>query len=273
MTSPDRRANGGEGPGDRMAWVGAALRKELAAFFFSPAALLLAAVYLYLAGYLFRFHLAFYHSLSIQALEEGMGGSGPGLSDGLVGPFFMTLGLLGVLLQPLLAARLTARRSKESPLEWSLRERPQQVVVASVRFLMVFVYALVLLVPTVAAFLYLHRVAGAGGGRIAGGYAGLLLLGGASSAVTAFFSGRCARPIAAAGFTSGTLLLFWVLSWGGVLPLWARSIREAFSIQERLGAFAAGAFGLGDVLYFVAWALLFLLAAGVHRSGVGRAEG
>jgi ABC-2 type transport system permease protein len=225
--------------------------RDLRIMFGGPLAWALLGAFTFLSGYFFYSDLTFYVLFG--------GGS---LPTGLWRYVFLHYRLVAMLVVPLVTMRLFAEERKLGTLEllWSLPIRDREVLAG--KLLAALAMYLVMLAGTVVgpAVLYvLHPFALP---PVAAGYLGMLLLG----------LGFIACGLAASAVTENQIVSA-MLTYGVIVFLWFASANEAalgagvawlvlgVSLFDRFAGFAQGVIDLRDVIFFFAFAALFLFLA------------
>src|SRR3970040_2956503 len=86
----------------------AVFKKEMRSYFASPIAYAIFTLFLVISGYFFYSILAYLSLISVQAAMNPGLARGLNVTDGIVRPFFIDLGVVLVFLMPLLTMRLFA---------------------------------------------------------------------------------------------------------------------------------------------------------------------
>ncbi len=215
-------------------------RRELYAFFGSPVAYVLLAVFLLLSGYFFYTDLLFFVLFGSFTRASG-----------LWQLFFLDLRLVALLVLPLVTMRLLAEEKKLGTLEllWTYPVRDSEIVLG--KFLAAILLYLAMLVPTAIGPAVFHHYYPFDVAPVLAGYLGMLLLGAAFIACGLFISSLSEHPVIAAMVSYGALVLFWFLTWneaaasGGVMR-WL----SALSLFDRFVNFANGVIDSQDVVFF-----------------------
>jgi len=208
-------------------------RRELLAFFISPIAYMVSAMFLLIAGYLFSLIL-------IQSQQANM--------DGL----FFNVTVILIFVSPLLTMRLLADEQKTGTLEILLTApvRDWEVVVG--KYLAAMALFLIMLATTLYYPFVLWRIGGnPDWGPIASGYLGLILLSSAMMAIGTLTSALTESQIVAAVLGFGILLLLWLLDAAGNVITGAASVLSYMALPAHYDSFARGAINLEDVVYYL----------------------
>lgn len=247
----------------RRAWTLAS--KELGTFFHSPLAYAVAAVFLFLAGYFFRNHMAFYHLVSLRG--DAAGAPELRITPGIIRPLYESTAFLLLMVIPFITMRLLSEEKRNRSLELLLSYPLRVRDILAGKFIGAYLFFLILLLPTLLFPAFLFVVGDPDPGPIAASYAGLLLLGGAFLSVGLLVSSMTENPVAAAAGTFGFLLLVWTVGFSATMsgPRFS-PLLEGFSFLHRYGHFTTGIIDSGDIVFFVAWIFFPLFLAGVILS-------
>lgn len=216
-------------------WVLA--KRELASFFFSPIAYVVAAVFLAVSGIFF-------------AGEIFRPGHEAQMRD-----LFDRQAFILVFIVPMLTMRLLAEEFRSGTIEslMTVPVRDYEVIVG--KFLGTWLFYGALLIPTL---IYAFMVLGYSGfsadpGPIIGGYLGLLLLGGFYIAVGMLTSTMTRNQVISAVLAFLILSVFTFLLWGVAARLtgnW-QTILRTINVYERFMDFSRGLLDLRHVVFFV----------------------
>jgi len=180
-------------------------------------------------------------------------------------PYFNNLPILLCVFIPAVTMRVWAEERKENTWEMLLTfpMRSWELVVG--KFVACFVFYAITLAATFTIPLMLALLGDPDGGALFGGYVGTLLLGAFFLAIGIFFSGFFKDQIVAfvvtllacfAIFLTGTNFIAGYLD--GALPGLGSLLSELVGMTSHYNAFARGVVEIADLLYFLAWTLLFL---------------
>lgn len=217
------------------------LAKETRALFVSPIAYAVMAVFLLLMGYTFTATL-FLNKIGT-----------------LVHAFFQASMLL-LLIVPIITMRLLAEERRSGTLELLLTSPVREIEVVLAKFLASMAVIVTMLAPTLAYPITLQIFGDPDWGPVYSGYLGLVLLGGALTALGLAISALTANQIVAAAVSLGLFLLMWMLdSLGSLLPDPYDAIVINLSLLAHFTPFATGALYLSDFGFFTTTILLGLL--------------
>lgn len=225
--------------------------RDLHIMFGGPLAWTLVGAFTFLSGYFFYSDLSFYVLFG-----------GGNLPAGLWRFVFLHDRLVAMLVVPLVTMRLVAEERKVGTLEllWSLPVRDRDVIAGKLMVALA-VYAVMLagsaLGPALLWVLHPYPLA-----PLAAGYLGLVLLGSAFIACGLAASCVSENQVVSAMLTYGIIVFLWFVSANEA------AIGEGFSwiviglsLFDRFYGFAQGVIDLPDVVFFLAFTVLFVFLA------------
>jgi ABC-2 type transport system permease protein len=226
-------------------------RRDLGVMFGGPLAWTLIGAFTFLAGYFFYSDLTFYVLFG-----------GGNLPAGLWRYVFLHYRLVALLVVPLVTMRLVAEERKLGTLEllWSLPVRDRDVLAGKlVAALVVYCTMLVgsAIGPLVLYVLHPYALP-----PLAAGYVGMLLLGFAFVACGLAASCVSENQVVSAMLTYGVLVFLWFVSANeAALGEGLGWIVLGLSLFDRFYGFAQGVIDSRDVVFFLAFAALWLFLA------------
>jgi ABC-2 type transport system permease protein len=224
-----------------MKMLGALLAKETKALFVSPIAYAVIAVFLLIMGYTFAAMLFFTKAAT------------------LINGFFQAAMLL-LLIVPVITMRLFAEERRSGTLELLLTSPVREIQIVLAKFLASMAVIVAMLALTLPHPLTLQIFGDPDWGPVYSGYLGLLLLGGALTALGLAVSALTANQIVAATVSLGLFLLMWMLdTLGSLLPGPYDTVVINLSLLAHFTPLATGALYLSDLGFFATLILLGLL--------------
>lgn len=219
------------------------LRKEIQALFGSFIAYALVAVFVALVGYTFVSFLFITKHIT------------------LLHVFFQAATLL-VMLVPLITMRQFAEERRNGTLELLLTAPVREAEIVLAKFIASLLVSLSMIALTLAYPLTLQAVAEPNWGPIASGYAALVLLAAALTAVGLAISSWSSNQVVAGAYGMGLFLLLWMMdSLAQLLPDPFDAFFVNFSLLAHFTPLATGGLYLSDVGYFLTLTLLGLVFA------------
>lgn len=226
--------------------------KEIRAYFSSPIAYLLMALFGLISGFFFYSLTRFFINEGLRAQMMG-GGAGPmSVNERVIAPLLGNASVIGLFLIPLISMRLFAEEKRTGTIELLLTSpvRDWEIVLGKWIGAM-FMYACV--VGLAALNVALLFVWGSPDWRpILTGFLGLLLQGGCVLAIGTFISSLTRNQIIAGAATFAICLLLWVLSWLSSYEesVWAHALAYC-SILVHFEPFSKGVIDTKDLIFYI----------------------
>ena len=239
----------------------AVFKKEMRAYFASPIAYAVSAIFLLISGYFFYAILSYFSLISVQASMNPAMAQGLNVTDGIFRPLFTNLSVVLLFMMPLITMRLFSEERKQGTLELLLTYPLRDGEVLFGKFLAATCICSLMLLVTAIYPLLLSLWSEVELYPILTGYLGLLLLAMAFISLGILFSSLTENQIVAAVLAFGALLLFWMIGWAATLAEgdWGLVFRH-LSIFEHLSSFARGVIEIKDVAYYLGMTSFFLFA-------------
>ena len=191
--------------------------KEMRSYFVSPVAYVIAGVFLFLSGYLFRNILMQFNLWCLQfgqRAQMGMGGMPAlNLNEMVITQFFAVMDFIWLLVIPMLTMRLFAEEKKSGTIELLMTSPLRTIEVMLGKFLACFSLYGIIVSLTLIYFVILEVYGSPDWGPIFSGYLGYLFLGATFISVGILASALTENQIVAVLLTFGMLLLFWRIDW------------------------------------------------------------
>jgi len=232
--------------------------KEVRAYFSSPIAYLLMALFGLVFGFFFYSATAYF---VLAGMRQQMGGGGGPMSvnDYVIAPLLGNASVVGLFLIPLISMRLFAEEKRTGTIELLLTSpiRDWEIILGKWLGAMV-MYICVLSVAAInVAMLFAW---GSPDWRpILTGFLGLLLQGGTVLAIGTFISTLTRNQIIAGAATFSICLLLWVLNWVSSYneAAWAQAVAYC-SILVHFEPFSKGIVDSKDVIFYLSAIFLSL---------------
>jgi ABC-2 type transport system permease protein len=230
-------------------------KRELQAYFTSPIAYALIAVFLVLVGFFFYSLIMWFNSQAMQMAQNPYYAQQVNINQMVYGPLFHNMSIILLLIIPLLTMRLLAeeKRIGTEELLYTSPVSIGQIILGKYLASLIVLAATLALTLVHAAFAFAY-----GNPELAPllcGYLGLFLLGAAFLAIGIFFSSLTENQIVAAVLTFGALLLFWVLGWaaGSAGGFW-KEVLNYLSFFQHFDNLTRGILDTSDLAYYVSFA-------------------
>lgn len=208
-------------------------KRELSAYFGSPVAYVIIAVFLLVMGFLFAMSVYYTRQATLRGL-------------------FLNTGIILLFVAPLLTMRLLAEEQRTGTIELLLTSPVREVEVVLGKFLASLVFLIVMLGLTLWYALVLRMLGNPDGGPMLSGYVGALLFGASFLAVGLLASSLSKNQVVAAFVGFGILLMLYLIdSAGGFLGGSAQAVLSYVAITPHLDDFTKGVISSTDVVYYL----------------------
>ncbi len=208
-------------------------QRELTSYFAAPLAYIIAAAFLGINGFLFGWAVLSSRQASMDFA-------------------FSDMGIILLLIMPALTMRLLADEQRTGTLELLLTAPVRDVEVVLGKYFGTFILFLAMLAPTLLYAYFLIAFGKPDVGPIVAGYLGIVLVGGAFTAIGLLTSSLTQNPVVAAvlGFALG--LLLWLLDGlSQAVQTSAGSFFSYIAISPHLDNFTRGTIQTKDIVYFL----------------------
>jgi ABC-2 type transport system permease protein len=234
-------------------------RKELYSLFCSPIFYVVGFIFLVIAGYFFYGAMIFYSYYSLEASQDPMAAAQLSLTEMVMRPFFLDVSVVLLLIAPLLTMRVYAEERKSGTLELLFTYPITDHATVLAKFASLVSILGVILLGTVPSILLLGYVGNPNWPSIVSGYLGMFLLGSSFLALGLFTSALTQNQIIAAMLSFGSLLMFWIIGWlKSFVGAGAADVINYISITKHFDNFAKGVLDARDLVYYLAFILVFL---------------
>ena len=223
--------------------------KEVRAYFASPVAYLLMALFGLVFGFFFYSATAYF---VMEGMRQQMGGGSLSVNEFVVSPLLGNASVVGLFLIPLISMRLFAEEKRTGTIELLLTSpiRDWEIILGKWLGAMVMYLCVIGIAALNVALLFAY---GKPDWRpILTGFLGLILQGGCVLAIGTFISTTTRNQIIAGAATFSICLLLWVLSWVSSYndAGWAQAIAYC-SILTHFEPFSKGIIDTKDVVFYV----------------------
>jgi ABC-2 type transport system permease protein len=239
-------------------------KKELKAYFASPIAYAVIAVFMLLVGFFFYSLVWWFNSQSMQMAQNPYYAQQININQMVYSPLFHNISIILLLMLPLLTMRLFAeeKRIGTEELLFTSPVSVNQIILGKYLASLIVLAAMLLLTGILSAFTFAWGNPETA--PVLVGYLGLFLMGAAFIAVGIFFSSLTENQVVSAILTFGALLLFWILSWasssaGGI---W-KGVLNYLSFFQHFDDMTRGILDTADIVYYLSFSFfgLFLTHA------------
>ena len=222
--------------------------RELRSMFLSPMAWVILAVISGLCAYFFLLYIDLYLQLQPRLAAAP---DAPGVTDVIVVPLFSTAATVLLLVTPLLTMRLISEERRSQTLSLLMSAPVSMTEIILGKFLGVFVFVLLMLVPIAIMPLSLLTGGDIDMGLWASGLLGLALLLASFCSIGLYVSTLTAQPTVAAVATFGLLLLLWVLNLAGSTGNEGGGVLSYLSLLSHYQPLLKGIFSSSDIIYYL----------------------
>jgi ABC-2 type transport system permease protein len=242
-------------------------KKELMAYFSSPIAYAVIAVFLLLVGFFFYSLVWWFNSQSMQMAQNPYYAQQVNINQMVFSPLFHNISIILLLMLPLLTMRLFAEEKKigTEELLFTSPVSVNQIILGKYLASLVVLAAMLLLTGILSLFAFAYGNPETA--PVLVGYLGLFLMGAAFIAVGIFFSSLTENQIVSAILTFGVLLLFWILSWAASSAggMW-KGVLNYLSFFQHFDDMTRGILDTADLAYYLSFSFfgLFLTHAAIQ---------
>lgn len=233
-------------------------RRDLRAYFSSPIAYIVFAVFLILIGWMFFNLLSFYVSQQMQFAAMNFGQK-PTINDNVLKPLFGNMNVLLLMLTPFVTMRLFSEERRDHTIELLMTAPIRPVFVVLGKFLSALILLSFMVALTLVYAVILSNMAKPDWGVFLTSYLGLFLVSATYVAVGLFWSSTTENQIVSVVLTFGTLLFFWLISWAAhsAGTFWAEVLNH-LSIIGHYSNFGQGVIDTTDVVFYLSAVFLGL---------------
>jgi ABC-2 type transport system permease protein len=235
-------------------------KREFTAYWTSPVAYAVIAVFLVLSGVFFFGQLLEFVNLSMRS-----GGQAVDVNQQLIRPYFYSVSVMVLFLMPLLSMRLMAEEIGQGTLEILLTTPTRESVLTLGKYAAsVGLFAVMLLGPALHVGL-LFLFGKPEWGPILTGFLGLFLTGGAYLSLGLFISTLTRNQVVAAAVSFATFLSLWLFYWLGTVTSGRLSaVLTYISFVDHFETFGQGVLSAKDFMFYAS--LIFLGLFGATQS-------
>lgn len=210
--------------------IGIVAKREINAYFTSPVAYIIMAVFLVVVGFLFAF------TTRVASLQS----------------VFLNVNVILLLVAPILTMRLLAEEQHSGTIELLLTSPVRDFELVAGKFLASLVFLVAMLAPTLWYAVLLAALGNPDPGPMLGGYAGMLLFGGSFMAIGLLASSLSQNQIVAAFIGFCILLMFYLVDMAaGFAGGSVGAVLSYVSMAGHLYDFTKGVLDTKDVVYYL----------------------
>jgi len=231
------------------------VRKELSAYFRSPIAYIVLAVFAVIFGYFFYSITAIFVRQSMMASQymEMYGQEmHMNVNEMVIRPLLMNVSVISLFLVPMISMRLFAEEKRTGTIELLMTSPLTDLQIILGKFFAAMILYASMLGITLFCFLLLFHYGNPDWKPLVSGYLGLLLLGGCFMALGILLSTLTRNQLVAGMLTFGLFLMLWVIDWvsdysTGVVG----QVASYMAMTTHLENYAKGVIDLRDTVYYL----------------------
>ncbi len=239
--------------------------RDFRAYFMSPIAYVIIALFLFIMGWFFFNNFNFFIQSASRMNPYGGGGTTPSVTEGIIRPLYGNMNLTLLFIVPFISMRLIAEEKKMHTMELLLTAPLKQWQIVVGKYFSGLLLLSTLLVPTLAYPLILGVASNPDWGPIFSAYLGTYLMAGCYLSIGLFFSSVTENQIVSGILTIVTSLFFWLISWAAYSAggAWSDFLNYA-SLITHLNNFLRGVFDTSDFVFYLSFIFIGLFLT--HRS-------
>ncbi len=224
--------------------IGTIAGRELYSLFASPIAYLVIAFFLVMNGYLFSIIL-------FNSQQASMSTS------------FADMAIILLFLAPSITMRLLSEEQRSGTIELLLTSPLRESELVLGKWLGAMGFYLVMLALTLPYPLFLLKYGSPDLGQVAGGYVGIILVGGVFLAIGLFISSLTQNQIIALAASIGVLLVLWLFQGAGQSfgSGGGASLAQYLALAPHFDSFTSGNIRLNDLVYYLSLIVIALFLA------------
>jgi ABC-2 type transport system permease protein len=231
-------------------------RREFAAYWTTPVAYVVVAMYLFVAGLFFFGELSGFVGLaqrSPQAVD---------VNQQMVRPYLYSVSVMVLFLVPLMTMRLLAEERRQGTLEVLLTTPAPEVSLVLGKYLAATGLYLVMIAGSVGHVSLLFLFGDPDPGPVVTGFVGLLLCGMVYLAVGLFISALTQNQVVAAALSFTFFLILWLAAWAsGMVDGALAEVLRYVSLAGHFENFGRGVIDTSDLVFYGSWIVAGLFAA------------
>jgi ABC-2 type transport system permease protein len=233
-------------------------KRDFGAYFRSPIAYIVMALFLLVSGLIFYLLLAGFLQYSYSATMQAQG-LPVHVNLMLIRPFFMNLTIIILFIVPIITMRTFSEDKKSGTIELLLTAPLTAGQIVLGKFLAAYLFYLIMTAVTLLFMIFLFLWGEPELMPICVGYLGLWLLGAALIAAGNFISSLTENQIVAAAGTFTLTMLLWIVGFGAdVTGKIFGNILGYFAIIDRFEDFAKGVLDSGHCVFYISLSILML---------------
>ena len=231
------------------------IRKELNAYFRSPIAYIVLAVFAVIFGYFFVSILSIFVRQSMMASQYAEMYGQPmhmNINEMVIRPLLMNVSVISLFLVPMITMRMFAEEKRTGTIELLMTSPITDIPLILGKFFAALLLYCALLAVTFVPMMILFHYGNPDWKPMVSGYLGLLLLGGCFMSIGGFLSTLTKNQLVAGMLTFGVFLMLWVIDWAAeYAPGVIGQVASYLAMTTHLDNFAKGVIDLRDTVYYL----------------------
>lgn len=226
-----------------MSNISAIYKKEIRAYFYSPVAYILIALFLLITGWFFGTNLFLVNEATMRNI-------------------FSVVPLIFIFFIPAITMRTIAEEKRSGTIELLCTTPVTETQIVLGKFFASLVLLCAAILSTLVYVIILAFLGAPDGGIILAGYIGLILMGAAYSAIGIFSSTISANQIVAFIISFFIIIVLFLLDkFLYFIPIWLGSILQYISIDFHFQNIVRGVIDSRDIIYYLSVIFIFLFFA------------
>ncbi len=227
--------------------------RDFRAYFTSPIAYIVIALFLFIMGWFFINNMFFFMQMA-QSGSPYQRGPTPSITDGIIRPLYSNMNLVLLFLTPFITMRLMAEERKMHTLELLMTSPLSVTQIVLGKFLSAFLLLLCMVLPTMTYPVILSVAGNPDWGPVFTSIVGTLLMASCYLSMGLLFSTMTENQIIAGVLTIATSLFFWLVNWAShsAGPGLA-GLLDYLSLIKHLNNFLRGVLDTSDVVYYLSF--------------------
>ena len=230
-------------------------RKELNAYFRSPIAYIVLAVFAVIFGFFFYSMISLFMRQVFEQAQytEQYGRVYPlNVNEMVIRPLLMNVSVVCLFMTPMITMRLFAEEKKTGTIELLMTSPVTEMQIILGKFLASFLLYAAMLGITLVYILILFRYGNPDWKPLVSGYLGQLLLGGCFLSFGLLLSTFTRNQLVAGSLTFGLFLMLWIINWvSDYSSTGIGKIANYLSFTTHIENFSKGVLDLKDVVYYL----------------------
>ena len=233
-------------------------RRELYAYFVSPIAWVLLAIFAFLSGVFTYIISASFVQYSLRGQMSGQA-TPMNVNEMVIAPLFSNIAVIGLFLIPLISMRLFAEEKRQGTIELLVTSPVRDIEIIFGKWLASLIMYCALLAVLAADYSFLFLYGTPDWKPVATGFLGIVLQGACLLAFGAFISTLTRNQIVAGAVGFALALVLWILNWTTQFGTSTTvQVLSYLSIVSHMDSFSRGVIDTKDLVYYISMTFLGL---------------